>query len=146
MRFGLVPVRSPLLRESLLFSSPTGNEMFQFPAFTHGIHRVSGHSLTGCPIRISADQFVCADPRSFSQLITSFIASESLGIHRLPFLTFSPLHTSSGMTGGILQLFYCSTYSSCLYLNMSMIAVFVENIGFEPMTPCLQSRCSSQLS
>ncbi|PVZ05009.1 hypothetical protein C7382_1285 [Porphyromonas loveana] len=27
-----------------------------------------------------------------------------------------------------------------------MIAVFVENIGFEPMTPCLQSRCSSQLS
>jgi hypothetical protein len=22
----------------------------------------------------------------------------------------------------------------------------VENIGFEPMTPCLQSRCSSQLS
>ena len=23
---------------------------------------------------------------------------------------------------------------------------FVENIGVEPMTPCLQSRCSSQLS
>ena len=23
---------------------------------------------------------------------------------------------------------------------------FVEDIGFEPMTPCLQSRCSSQLS
>ena len=22
----------------------------------------------------------------------------------------------------------------------------VEDIGFEPMTPCLQSRCSSQLS
>ena len=22
----------------------------------------------------------------------------------------------------------------------------VENIGFEPMTPCLQNRCSSQLS
>lgn len=26
------------------------------------------------------------------------------------------------------------------------ITPFVENIGFEPMTPCLQSRCSSQLS
>gem|GEM_PF-1996469 len=24
--------------------------------------------------------------------------------------------------------------------------IFVENIGVEPMTPCLQSRCSSQLS
>src|SRR3546814_513275 len=42
----------------------------------------------GCPIRISADQFVCADPRGFSQLITSFFASESQGIHPAPFLTF----------------------------------------------------------
>ena len=49
---------------------------------------VSGLGLTGCPIRISADQFVCADSRSFSQLITSFFASESLGIHRLPFFYF----------------------------------------------------------
>ena len=30
-RFGLFPVRSPLLRESLLFSLPPGTEMFQFP-------------------------------------------------------------------------------------------------------------------
>ena len=33
IRFGLFPVRSPLLRESLLFSSPAGTKMFQFPAF-----------------------------------------------------------------------------------------------------------------
>ena len=31
--FGLFPVRSPLLGESLLFSLPTGTKMFQFPAF-----------------------------------------------------------------------------------------------------------------
>ncbi len=30
-KFGLFPVRSPLLRESLLFSLPRGTEMFQFP-------------------------------------------------------------------------------------------------------------------
>ena len=30
-RFGLFPVRSPLLRESRLISSPPGTEMFQFP-------------------------------------------------------------------------------------------------------------------
>jgi hypothetical protein len=30
-RFRLFPLRSPLLRESLLFSSPRGTEMFQFP-------------------------------------------------------------------------------------------------------------------
>ena len=31
LRFGLVPVRSPLLRESRLISFPPGTEMFQFP-------------------------------------------------------------------------------------------------------------------
>ena len=36
-RFGLIPVRSPLLRESLLLSLPPGTEMFQFP----GLARVS---------------------------------------------------------------------------------------------------------
>jgi hypothetical protein len=30
-RFGLLPVRSPLLRESRLISLPPGTEMFQFP-------------------------------------------------------------------------------------------------------------------
>ena len=46
--------------------------------------------MPGCPIRKSTDQFVCANPRSLSQLITSFVASESLGIHRLPFSVFAP--------------------------------------------------------
>lgn len=31
-RFSLIHVRSPLLAESLLFSPPTGTEMFHFPA------------------------------------------------------------------------------------------------------------------
>ena len=33
-RFSLIHVRSPLLAESLLFSPPTGTEMFHFPAST----------------------------------------------------------------------------------------------------------------
>ena len=33
--FGLFPFRSPLLRESLLFSSPAPTQMFQFSAFAH---------------------------------------------------------------------------------------------------------------
>jgi hypothetical protein len=60
--------------------------MFQFPTFAflaeYPINRV------GCPIRISTDQFVLADPRGFSQLITSFLASESLGIPRAPLITY----------------------------------------------------------
>ena len=31
-------------------------------------------------------------------------------------------------------------------LLLPALSPLVENIGFEPMTPCLQSRCSSQLS
>ena len=45
-------------------------------------------SILGFPIRKSADQFIFANTRSLSQLITSFIASESQGIPRVPFLTF----------------------------------------------------------
>ena len=45
----------------------------------------------GCPIRKSADQGSFAPPRGLSQLITSFIACESLGIRRTPFPTFARL-------------------------------------------------------
>ena len=34
-RFGLIPVRSPLLGESRLISLPAGTEMFHFPALAH---------------------------------------------------------------------------------------------------------------
>ena len=88
LRFGLIPVRSPLLRESLLFSFPPGNEMFQFPGLAC-IAACCTFRTTGCPIRICTDPSIFAAPRAFSQLITSFIASESLGIPRTPFFTSS---------------------------------------------------------
>ena len=44
--------------------------------------------LPGCPIRRFADLGIFAPPRNFSQLITSFFASESLGILHSPLLTF----------------------------------------------------------
>jgi hypothetical protein len=60
--------------------------MFQFPGFAHlAVYPV--FNGMGCPIRTSADQFVFANPRSFSQLITSFFASESLGIPHTPLFT-----------------------------------------------------------
>ena len=47
-RFGLLPFRSPLLRKSLLLSSPPGTEMFQFPGlpsipyvFRYGYHPIT---------------------------------------------------------------------------------------------------------
>ena len=38
----------------------------------------------GFPIRISADQSLLAAPHSFSQRVTSFIASWHQGIHQMP--------------------------------------------------------------
>ena len=43
-RFGLFPVRSPLLGESLLFSLPGGTKMFQFPPFASRLSRDDGTS------------------------------------------------------------------------------------------------------
>ena len=37
--FGLFPVRSPLLRESLLFSFPAATKMFQFTAYASALRR-----------------------------------------------------------------------------------------------------------
>ena len=39
--FGLFPVRSPLLRESLLLSFPESTEMFQFPSFAFAAYEFS---------------------------------------------------------------------------------------------------------
>ena len=60
-RFGLFRVRSPLLTESLLFSLPTGTEMFHFPAFPPNtlFHSGAGNWTQlqlGFPIRTSPDQ------------------------------------------------------------------------------------------
>ncbi len=151
-------------------------------------------SILGFPIRKSADQFIFADTRSLSQLITSFIASESQGIPRVPFLTFfytirfcpyryafvivalfvarSQLKIASINTTTLFLTTYNLKTTSLLLFSLSIIffqyvkelfylipqahTVFtaqnlrskasVENNGFEPLTPCVQGRCSSQLS
>ena len=71
-----------------LFSFPAGTKMFQFPALASCYARCHSFRMTGCPIRKSSDQRLFAPTRSLSQLITSFIASESQGIRHAPLLTF----------------------------------------------------------
>jgi hypothetical protein len=93
LRFGLIPFRSPLLRESLLLSSPRGTEMFQFPQFPlpalcvqAGVtpHNGCGVSPFGYP-RIDAWS---AAPRGLSQPPTSFIGFRRQGIHRWLFIAW----------------------------------------------------------
>ena len=79
------------LRNHCLFSLPKGTKMFQFPSFASALSGYQACSLMGCPIRKSAHQGIFAPKRGLSQLITSFIACESLGIRHTPFVTFARL-------------------------------------------------------
>jgi hypothetical protein len=76
-------------RNHYLFSLPLGTKMFQFPRFASLFRDNSNFIGVGCPIRKSTDQFVLTNPRSLSQFVTSFIASESQGIPHTPLLFFS---------------------------------------------------------
>jgi hypothetical protein len=92
-RFRLIPVRSPLLGESHLLSSPPGTEMFQFPGLAFPSLCVQqGNDRTllrpGCPIRKSPDLGSFAPPRGLSQLTTSFVAFRCQGIHHTPLLAW----------------------------------------------------------
>ena len=53
---------------------------------------VCRHTM-GCPIRKSPDQRLFAPPRSLSQLVTSFVASESQGIPCTLLVTYSILYS-----------------------------------------------------
>ena len=48
-RFGLFPFRSPLLRESLLFSFPPGTKMFQFSGFASRLRGILRLQRSGLP-------------------------------------------------------------------------------------------------
>ena len=93
-RFRLFPFRSPLLRESLLLSSPRGTQMFQFPRFPLSALCVQAGVTPhyGCRVspfghpRIEARS---AAPRGLSQPPTSFFGFRRQGIHRWLFVAWN---------------------------------------------------------
>ena len=64
-RFGLIPGRSPLLGESLLFSSPGGTKMFQFPPFAslHKIEIITLQVIGLSHSEIPGSKDICSYPR-----------------------------------------------------------------------------------
>jgi hypothetical protein len=92
-RFGLFPLRSPLLRESRLLSFPRGTEMFQFPRFPPPALCVQAGVTPhdGCWVSPFGHPRIKAwstAPRGFSQSPTSFIGSRRQGIHRWLFIAW----------------------------------------------------------
>ena len=100
--------------------------MFQFPAFAP-TWWVARSLVPGCPIRKSPDQWLFAPPRSLSQLITSFFASESQGIPHALLVTFSNFSYS--------YFFFLSNRCLCgsrVKLNsssMSMNSLFLAEVS-----------------
>jgi|APAga8741244255_1050121.scaffolds.fasta_scaffold01416_6 hypothetical protein len=67
--FGLFPVRSPLLRESIFLSAPAANEMFQFTAYSvkYPMYSDTDNSYElGFPIRKSLGHSVLTAHQSLS--------------------------------------------------------------------------------
>ena len=80
----------------------------------------------GSPIRISADLWVFAPPHGFSQLITSFFASESQGIPHVPLHTSFFFFAFTRLFVAIYLIYYNSIlgFSLCLriiYISFSLI-------------------------
>ena len=70
----------------------------------------------GFPIQISADQCLFTAPRSFSQCITSFFASDCQGIHQMPL----PIACSYNINISLLSLYL---YPSAKNLFFSLPAI-----------------------
>ena len=76
----------------------------------------------GFPIQISADQLVFANPRSFSQLITSFFGSQCLGIHPMLLL----LNQFSTWSLKCFEILACISFSDCEEDFSSYSRLFVQ--------------------
>ena len=159
--FGLAPFRSPLLGGSLLFSFPPPTWMFRFGGFAPTSGGCRASCAAGFPIRAPADPWLLAPPRGLSRPAAPFVASVS---HRHPPCALSPLarraaHRCARARPALVSRVSCLSplplrFSSSRILSMNRAPVpgptpgggFVEDVGLEPTTPGLQSRCSSRLS
>ena len=150
MRFGLFPVRSPLLGESLLFSCPAGTKMFQFPALASRTRRdvaPSGRRVVPFGhLRIKGHLRLPAAFRSLSRPSSPPRAKASAMRPFLLFLEFTLVLSSIRLPYVAQPWKACAPLVSQHVIDRAGMKPEVENNGFEPLTPCLQSRCSSQLS
>ena len=81
----------------------------------------------GFPIQISADHLVFANPRRFSQLITSFFGSQCLGIHPVLFSLNHP-RIPPGETLACVSL---SSLCGCLHPQPQMSYSLIAICGFQ---------------
>ena len=95
-RFGLFPFRSPLLGKYCLVSFPPGTEMFHFPGCASWIKsRILAVHARGFPhSEIFGSKVARHLPEAYRSYATSFIASQSQGIHRVLLISRQEIYES----------------------------------------------------
>ena len=172
---GSSPFARHYLGNHCLFSLPRGTKMFQFSRFAPCISRVTvlqtaglSHSeICGSMVICTYPQLIAAyhvlhrlhEPRhppcalSYFLSITNLLQSAPLILSAVSHLWMKVnSHQKWFLKLEFLFLQFCLVSicqrSLCRlsFPNEKINTAYVENNGFEPLTPCLQSRCSSQLS
>ena len=125
-----------------LFSLPAGTKMFQFPALASrksGMSPLQDDGLSHSEIRGS--KAACASPRLFAACRVLRRLREPrhppCALNYFP----APPHLRGVFRPDLRPELAFASVTSC-----HRTPFCVENNGFEPLTPCLQSRCSSRLS
>ena len=160
-RFGLLPFRSPLLGESRLLSLPAATEMFQFTAFARPLGRARpsagrvapfGHPRVKGRVRLAGAFRSLPRPSSPPGARASSVRPASL-----------PARSRRGPSPGpaAARSFLAVALASRVSFSLSRFLprpapsggpgapssavkdLCVENVGFEPTAPGLQSRCST---
>ena len=154
LRFGLVPFRSPLLRESRLLSLPLGTKMFQFPrlsqwpyGFRRRCHPSSG---LGFPHSgISGSQPVYGSPKHIGvrPVLHRLLAPRHPPCALSCFSSYSHQRRCVSLDYFPVSNFQGASryHEGAVTKNPSACAVWfllVELSGIEPLAPCMQGRCS----
>ena len=159
-RFGLLPFRSPLLGESRLLSLPAATEMFQFTAFARPLGRARpsagrvapfGHPRVKGRVRLAGAFRSLPRPSSPPGARASSVRPASL-----PARSRRGPSPGPAAARGFLAVALSSRVSSLSRFlprpapsggpgapSSAVKDLCVENVGFEPTAPGLQSRCST---
>lgn len=161
-RFGLLPFRSPLLGESRLLSLPAATEMFQFAAFARPSGRARpsagrvapfGHPRVKGRVRLAGAFRSLPRPSSPPGARASTVRPASLPARsrRGPSRAPPPraAHAVALASRSLLRFFFSSAApgrpagGEPARRPAPSKTYIVENVGFEPTAPGLQSRCST---
>ena len=136
-----------------LFSFPAGTKMFQFPALASnkldntssrywvvpfGNLWIKGH--LHLPKAYRSLSRPSSPPRAKASAMRPSLLSLSIRSH---LRASGMIYTFSSL---LLKLLFACTICHRSFIFVSYVSDGVENNGFEPLTLCVQGRCSSQLS